>query len=62
VTSLDVDGLHMRPEGNRAIASLFWDRIVEVIPAAQLTFRALTAGAADTHGISDPGTLARDHR
>jgi lysophospholipase L1-like esterase len=34
---IDVDGLHMSPAGNRAIATLFWDRIVEVIPAPQLT-------------------------
>jgi len=34
---VDIDGLHMRPEGNKAIASLFWDRIVEVIPAPQLS-------------------------
>jgi lysophospholipase L1-like esterase len=31
-----IDGLHLRPEGNRALASAFWERILEVIPAAQL--------------------------
>ncbi len=36
VTYIDVDGLHMRPEGYRALASAFWDRIVQVIPAAAL--------------------------
>ena len=36
LTFVDLDGLHFRPEGNRAIATLFWNRIVEVIPAAQL--------------------------
>jgi lysophospholipase L1-like esterase len=35
-TYIDVDGLHMRPDGYRALASAFWDRIVQVIPPAQL--------------------------
>lgn len=35
-TFIDVDGLHPRPEGNRALAEAFWQRIVQVIPAAQL--------------------------
>ena len=35
-TYIDVDGLHMRPAGYRALASAFWDRIVQVIPAAAL--------------------------
>ena len=30
------DGLHLTPEGNRALATLFWDRIAEVVPASQL--------------------------
>lgn len=34
---IDSDGLHFRPEGNRALANIFWNRIVEVIPSAQLT-------------------------
>jgi lysophospholipase L1-like esterase len=33
---IDIDGLHVRPEGNRALATAFWERILEVIPAAQL--------------------------
>lgn len=33
---IDIDGLHLTPEGNRALASAFWDRIVAVIPAPQL--------------------------
>lgn len=36
LTYFDVDGLHLRPEGNRALATAFWDRIVAVIPARQL--------------------------
>ena len=32
----DTDGLHPRPAGNRALATAFWNRIVEVIPAPQL--------------------------
>ena len=40
---LDIDGLHFRPEGNRAIAEAFWKRIVEVIPSPQLN--GLPAGA-----------------
>ncbi len=36
-TYIDLDGLHLRPEGNRALASRFLDRIIEVIPARQLT-------------------------
>jgi lysophospholipase L1-like esterase len=35
-TYFDVDGLHPRPEGNRALAAAFWDRIIGVIPARQL--------------------------
>ena len=34
---IDTDGLHFRPEGNRALANIFWNRIVEVIPSTQLT-------------------------
>jgi lysophospholipase L1-like esterase len=33
---VDIDGLHLRPDGNRALAEAFWQRIVQVIPAAQL--------------------------
>ena len=33
---MDIDGLHPQPEGNRALAEAFWQRIVQVIPAAQL--------------------------
>ena len=36
-TYVDNDGLHLRPEGNRALAAAFWNRIVEVIPAPALT-------------------------
>jgi lysophospholipase L1-like esterase len=36
VAYIDVDGLHMRPEGYRALATAFWDRIVQVIPPALL--------------------------
>ncbi len=35
-TYVDVDGLHMRPPGYRALATAFWDRLVQVIPADQL--------------------------
>ena len=35
-TYIDTDGLHLRPEGNRALANAFWDRIVQVIPAGVL--------------------------
>jgi lysophospholipase L1-like esterase len=35
-TYVDIDGLHLRPEGNRALANAFWERIVQVIPAKQL--------------------------
>lgn len=31
---VDVDGLHLRPEGNRALATAFWTRIGDVVPAA----------------------------
>jgi lysophospholipase L1-like esterase len=33
---IDIDGLHPRPDGNRALAEAFWQRISQVIPAAQL--------------------------
>ena len=36
LTYVDIDGLHLRPEGNRVIAEAFWKRIVEVIPSPQL--------------------------
>jgi lysophospholipase L1-like esterase len=36
-TYIDIDGLHLRPDGNRALASAFWNRIVAVIPARQLS-------------------------
>lgn len=35
-TYVDIDGLHMRPAGYRALATAFWDRLVQVIPADQL--------------------------
>lgn len=35
-TYIDLDGLHLRPQGNNALATAFWDRIVQVIPAAAL--------------------------
>jgi lysophospholipase L1-like esterase len=35
-TYLEIDGLHLRPAGNVALANAFWNRIVEVIPARQL--------------------------
>ena len=34
---IDTDGLHFLPEGNRALANAFWNRILEVIPAPALT-------------------------
>lgn len=36
-TYIDLDGLHLQPAGNRALATAFWDRIVAVIPPRQLT-------------------------
>jgi lysophospholipase L1-like esterase len=33
---IDIDGLHLRPEGNRALASAFLSRILERIPAPAL--------------------------
>jgi lysophospholipase L1-like esterase len=36
---IDIDGLHLTPEGNRALASAFWERMVAVIPARQLGIR-----------------------
>ena len=36
-TYVSIDGLHLNPEGNRALATAFWNRVVEVIPARQLT-------------------------
>ena len=36
-TYIDLDGLHLRPEGNRALATAFWDRIVVALPARLLT-------------------------
>jgi lysophospholipase L1-like esterase len=35
-TYISADGLHLTAEGNRALASAFWNRIVAVIPAKQL--------------------------
>ena len=35
-TYIDTDGLHLRPAGNRALATAFWDRIVATVPAKQL--------------------------
>lgn len=35
-TYISTDGLHLTPEGNRALASAFWNRIVTVIPPKQL--------------------------
>jgi lysophospholipase L1-like esterase len=35
-TYIDIDGLHLRPAGNRALATAFWNRIIEVIPSRQL--------------------------
>lgn len=40
---IDLDGVHLQPTGNRALASAFWDRIVAVIPARQLS--ALRSGS-----------------
>ena len=31
-TYIDTDGLHLRPAGNRALATAFWNRIVETVP------------------------------
>ena len=36
-TYIDLDGLHLTPAGNNALASAFWDRIVAVTPPRQLT-------------------------
>jgi len=33
---IDTDGLHLRPAGNQALATAFWNRIVDVIPGRQL--------------------------
>lgn len=38
---VDIDGLHLRPAGNRALATAFWNRLVQVIPAEQLLGSAL---------------------
>ena len=35
-TYIDTDGLHLRPAGNRALATAFWNRIVETVPAKLL--------------------------
>ena len=35
-TYIDIDGLHVRPDGNRALANAFWERMVQVIPPQQL--------------------------
>ena len=35
-TFIDIDGLHLRPDGNRALASAFLSRILERIPAPAL--------------------------
>lgn len=35
-TYIDTDGLHLRPDGNRALATAFWNRIVETVPAKLL--------------------------
>ena len=35
-TFIDLDGLHLRPEGNRALALVFWDAIIQTVPPAQL--------------------------
>ena len=36
-TYISIDGMHLTPAGNRALASAFWDRIVAVIPPKQLS-------------------------
>ena len=36
-TYIDLDGLHLQPAGNRALASAFFNRIFAVIPAKQLS-------------------------
>ncbi len=33
---IDIDGLHPRPDGNRALVNAFWERMVQVIPPQQL--------------------------
>jgi lysophospholipase L1-like esterase len=35
-TYVDIDGLHLRPAGNQALADAFWDRLLQVIPPKQL--------------------------
>jgi hypothetical protein len=35
-TYIDIDGLHLRPEGHRALANTFWDRMLQVVPASLL--------------------------
>lgn len=42
-TYVDNDGLHLAPEGNRALASAFWSRIVEVVPAQALAGTPLSS-------------------
>jgi lysophospholipase L1-like esterase len=33
---IDIDGLHLRPAGNQALATAFWNRMLAVIPPQQL--------------------------
>ena len=33
---IDLDGLHLRPEGNRALATAFWDAVVRALPPTLL--------------------------
>jgi lysophospholipase L1-like esterase len=40
-TYISIDGLHLTADGNRALASAFWNRIVIVIPAKQLSATGL---------------------
>jgi len=33
---IDLDGLHLRPEGNRVLANMFWEAVVRTLPVPQL--------------------------
>ena len=33
---IDTDGLHVRPEGNRALANAFWERMLQIVPPQML--------------------------
>ena len=63
-TYISGDGLHLTAEGNRALASAFWNRIVAVIPARQLglrrfaSLRSADLSAADARREATPRPAA----